>query len=72
MDIQKDMENLNSLEMEMQMGEEKLIANFKNNEFSISSLKNKELEIEVIDEINQQVRRKHPKTCPQFLKRIYK
>ncbi|WP_414469460.1 hypothetical protein [Methanobacterium sp. ACI-7] len=71
-DIQRDMKYLNYLELEMHIGEEKLTANFENEKISISASKNKELEAEITNEIYQQSQSKYPRTCPQFLKRVYK
>lgn len=71
-DIQRDMEYLNYLELEMHIGEEKLTANFEKEKISISASKNKELEAEITNEIYQQSQRKYPRTCPQFSKRVYK
>lgn len=66
-DVQKDMEYFEHLEIEMHLGEEVLNANFKNKNFSISASKNKELEHEITGKLNEQFKKKYPRTCPQFL-----
>lgn len=71
-DIQDDIGDFEHLEVEMNRGKEVLSANFKNNDFSISTSKNKELEVEIADKINEQFKKKYPRTCPQFLRRVYK
>ena len=70
--IQKELEDYKHLEIEMNIGNENLNANFKNNDFSISTTENKELEIEIADKINEQFKKKYPRTCPQFIRRVYK
>lgn len=71
-DIQEDMGSFEHLEVEMNRGKEVLNANFKNDDFSISTSKNKELEVEIAGKINEQFKKKYPRTCPQFLRRVYK
>jgi hypothetical protein len=70
-DIQKDLEDFEHLEVEIHLGEEILNANFRNENFSISTSNNKELETEITDKINEQFKKKYPRTCPQFLRRVY-
>ena len=70
-DIQKDLEDFEHLEVEMHLGEEILNASFRNENFSISTSNNKELETEITDKINEQFKKKYPRTCPQFLRRVY-
>jgi hypothetical protein len=70
-DVQKDIEDYEDLEVVMHFGEEILNANFRNDNFSISVAKNKELEHEIAGEINDQFKKNYPKTCPQFLRRVY-
>jgi len=71
-DIQDDMGDFEHLEVEMGLGNEVLSANFTNEKFSISAAKNKDIEIEIVDKINQQSKMKYPRTCPQFSRRVYK
>ncbi|MGZ7069981.1 MAG: hypothetical protein ACXVHN_04115 [Methanobacterium sp.] len=68
--IQDDM--VGHLEVEMSLGEEILNANFHEEIFSISAAKNIELEHEIRDEISEQFKKKHPRSCPQFLRKVYK
>lgn len=70
-DIKKDLENFKLLELEMHIGEEVFNARFINKNFSISASKNKELENEITCEIDSQFKKKYPKVCPQFSRRIY-
>lgn len=72
LDIQKNLEDYNHLKIEMNIGDERLNASFKNKDFSISTTKNKELENEITDKLNEQFKKKYPRTCPQFLRRVYK
>jgi hypothetical protein len=71
-DIQNDLEDFKHLELEMHLGDEVFSASFMNENFSISASKNKELESEITDKINEQFKKQHPTACPQFLSRIYK
>ena len=56
----------------MGLGKEVLNANFTNELFTISADNNEDIEIEIVDKINQQSKKKYPVTCPQFSRRVYK
>lgn len=71
-DIQEDIGDFEHLEVEIDFGEEVLNANFRDEDFSISASKNKELEIEIADVISEQFKKKYPRTCPQFLQKVCK
>ena len=71
-DIQKDLGDSEHFEVEMHLGEEVLNANFRDEKLSISAAKNKELENEITEKLNEQFKKEYPVTCPQFLRRVYK
>lgn len=71
-DIQDDIGDFEHLEVEIDFGGEILNANFRDENFSISTSKDKVLEIEIADTINEQFKKKCPRTCPQFLSKVYK
>lgn len=66
------MENFKHLEIEMSVGNEILNANFSEEHFSISADKNKELEYEIKDELDEQLKKKYPSACPNFIQKVCK
>ncbi|MGF7118034.1 hypothetical protein [Methanobacterium oryzae] len=71
-EIQEDSGHFEPTKIEIQIGGENLNAHFENETFSISAEKNKELELEIVDKLGTELKKKHPSTCPQFISRVYK
>ena len=59
-------------EIEMHIGEEVLNTYFENETFYVSAAKNKELEGEITDKLEEEFEKKYPRICPDFVQRIYK
>ena len=55
----------------MHIGEEVLNTYFEDETFSVSAVKNKELEEEITDKLELEFRKKYPRMCPEFVQRIY-
>jgi hypothetical protein len=56
----------------MHIGEEVLNTYFENETFYVSAAKNKELEGEITDKLGEELEKKYPRICPDFVQRIYK
>jgi hypothetical protein len=70
-EIQEDSGYFEPTRMEIQIGGENLNAYFENETFSVSAEKNKELELEIVDKLGAELKKRHPRTCPQFISRVY-
>lgn len=71
-EIQEDSGHFEPTNIEIQIGGENLNAYFEKETFFISAEKNKELELEIVDKLGSEFKKKHPRTCPQFTSRVYK
>ena len=71
-EIKKDSSYFKPFKIEMHIGEEILNTYFENEKFSISAVKNKELEEEITDKLGVEFEKKYPRMCPDFVQRIYK
>ncbi len=71
-EIQEDSGFFKPTGIEIHVGEEVLTTYFEDETFFISAKKNKELEEEIVDKLGAELEKKHPRTCPQFISRIYK
>jgi hypothetical protein len=71
-EIKKDSSYFKPFKIEMHIGEEILNTYFENETFSISAVKNKELEEEITDKLEAEFEKKYPRICPDFVQRIYK
>ncbi len=71
-EIQKDSSYFKPFNIEMHIGEEVLNTYFENETFSVSAVKNKELEEEITDKLEMEFEKKYPRICPDFVQRVYK
>jgi hypothetical protein len=70
-EIQEDPGHFEPTKIEIQIGGENLNVYFENETFSISAEKNKELELDIVDKLEDELKKKNPRACPQFISRIY-
>jgi hypothetical protein len=71
-EIKKDSSYFKPFKIEMHIGEEILNTYFENETFSISAVKNKDLEKEITDKLEMEFEKKYPRICPDFVQRVYK
>jgi hypothetical protein len=68
--IEEDMKVGNVVAFTIKMGAETFDMSFKNNVFSISTRKNKDMEAEIIECLGEEMRTGKPKICSSFPQRI--
>jgi hypothetical protein len=67
--IEEDMEGGTSVEFKINIGDENFDISFQNKVFSVATHRNKEIEEEIIESLNGDMRRGKPKICPSFPQR---
>lgn len=68
--IEKETAVGNTVEFTIKMGEETFDLAFKDNVFSVATRKNKEIEAEIVECLDEEMKRGKPKICPSFPQRI--
>jgi hypothetical protein len=64
------MEGGKIVEFKIKMGNEIFDLTFEKNVFSVSTKRNKEIEAEIIECLNEELRKGKPKICPSFPERV--
>lgn len=70
-EVQRDSLYFEPFKIEMHIGEEILNTYFEDETFSVSTVKNKDLEEEITDKLEMEFEKKYPRICPEFVQRIY-
>jgi hypothetical protein len=68
--IEREMEGGKIVEFKIKMGNEIFDLTFEKNVFSVSTKRNKEIEAEIIECLNEELRKGKPKICPSFPERV--
>ena len=68
--IEKDMEAGKKVEFKIEIGDENFDISFQNKVFSVSAKRNKEIEDEIIESVNEEMTRGKPKICSSFPQRV--
>jgi hypothetical protein len=68
--IEKDMEVEKIVKFKIGVGDENFDISFQTKVFSVSTKRNKEIEEEIIESLNEELKRGKPKICPSFPQRI--
>jgi len=69
-DVIGNMENGKNVDFILSLGEETFNASISDNSFSISTEKSMELEEEIIEKLEQEMKRKYPNVCESFPPRV--
>ncbi len=69
-DIGADMEGGKTVEFTIKMGAETFDMAFQNNVFSVVTKRNKDIETEIIECLNDELKKGKPKICPSFPQRV--
>ena len=67
--IEKEIEGGGVVEFKINMGDENFDLSFQENVFSVSTRRNKEIEAEIIESLNDDMNRGRTKICPSFSQR---
>ncbi len=65
-----NLENKKKVDFVLKLGEETFNASISHNAFSVSTEKSKELEEEIIEKLEQELKRKYPNVCESFPPRV--
>ncbi|HML06052.1 MAG TPA: hypothetical protein VK426_09785 [Methanobacterium sp.] len=65
-----DIENQKNVDFVLKLGEETFNASLSSNTFSVSADKSKELEEEIIEKLETEMKRKYPNICESFYPRV--
>jgi hypothetical protein len=68
--IEREMEGGNIVEFKIKMGHETFDITFEQNVFSVSTKRNKEIEAEITECLNEELKKGKPKFCPSFPERV--
>ncbi|MBE0517214.1 MAG: hypothetical protein IBX41_07505 [Methanophagales archaeon] len=68
--IENEMEGGRVVEIKITIGDEKFDLSFQKNVFSVSTRRNKEIEEEIIESLNDDMKKGKPKICPSFPQRV--
>lgn len=68
--IENEMEGGRLVEIKITIGDEKFDLSFQKNVFSVSTRRNKEIEGEIIESLNDDMKKGKPKICPSFPQRV--
>lgn len=69
-DILKNIESNKEVKFEIEMGEEYIIVSINKNKFSVSTNKNKDLEIDIVKKLSLESEKKYPIVCSKFKTRV--
>ena len=69
-DILNNMDTGELVDFEINIGEEVFKATIKDDLFSISAQKSPELEYEIIEKLEEELKREHPNFCQTFILRV--
>lgn len=67
--IEEDMECGIPVDFKINIGDEKFEISFRNKVISVSTARNKEIEEEIIENLNEELKRGKPQICPSFPQR---
>lgn len=69
-DVLDNIENQKNVDFVLKLGEETFNASLSDNAFSVSAEKSKELEDEIIEKLETEMKRKYPNICESFYPRV--
>jgi hypothetical protein len=69
-DVLDNIENQKKVDLVLKLGEETFNASLSDNAFSVSVEKSKELEDEIIEKLEMEMKRKYPNICESFYPRV--
>jgi hypothetical protein len=69
-DVLDNIENQKKVDFVLSLGEETFNASLSRNAFSVSAEKSKELEEEIIEKLETEMKRKYPNICESFYPRV--
>ena len=68
--IENEMEGGRLVEFKITIGDENFTISFQKDVFSVSTRRNKEIEEEIIESLNDDMKKGKPKICPSFPQRV--
>jgi hypothetical protein len=68
--IEDELEGGGLVEFKITIGDEKFTISFQKDVFSVSTRRNKEIEEEIIESLNDDMKKGRPKICPSFPQRV--
>ena len=69
-DVLNNIEHQKNVDFVLKLGEETFNASLSNNAFKVSAEKSKELEEEIIEKLEMEMKRKYPNICESFYPRV--
>lgn len=69
-DVLNNIEGHKNVDLVLQLGEETFDASLSHDAFSVSARKSKELEDEIIEKLEMEMKRKYPNICESFYPRV--